>query len=184
MSRVNERNYTPFGFQCESPVTHGRTGGREDLILFGLPNVLLVVSTSLLNGHHVLMQTDRTSFFGLVNIRYKDIYVTEDELDVLEGYVPIPDFCPFGFKLDHVDSSQYLEIGYEFPKRVRFLPGRVDPLPAGVSLSDDQECRWYRNYPMPGTVLVQEPDWCRLTTTEWQRRELPAVDPSLLLSPR
>jgi hypothetical protein len=180
MSRVDERNYTQFGFQCESPTTQGCTGGREDLVLCGLPNVLLVVSTSLLNGHHVLMTTDRTSYFGLVNIRYKDIYVTADELDVLEGYVPNPHFCPFGFKLDHVDGTQYIELGFEYPKRVRFIMGMVDPLRPGVAVPDSQDCLWYRNYPMPGTVLLQEPDWCRLTTREWQRREVPPIDPSLV----
>jgi hypothetical protein len=183
MSRVNARTYSQFGFQCESPVTHGHAGGRDDLLLLGLPNELLVVSTSLLNGQHALLITDRTSYFGLVNLRYKDIYVTEDELDVLEGYVPIPQFCPFGFKLDHVDGSKYMELGYEFPKPVRFRLERVDPLPPGVSVPERQECLWYRNYPMPGTVLVQEPEWCRLTTREWYRRELPPIDP-LLLSPR
>lgn len=183
MSRVNARNYSQFGFQCENPATHGLAGGRDDLSLFGLPNELLVVSTSLLNGYHALLITDRTSYFGLVNLRYKDIYVTEDELDVLEGYVPIPQFCPFGFKLDHVDGNNYTELGLEFPKRVRYSLDIVDPLPPGVSVPESQDCVWYRNYPMPGTVLAQEPDWCRLTTREWYRRELPPMDPSVL-SPR
>jgi len=180
MSRVNARNYTQFGFQCESHVTQGHTGGREALVLLGLPTELLVVGTSVLTGRHALLVTDRTSFVGMVNIRYKDIYVTEDELDVLEGYIPIPQFCPFGFKLDHVDGLQYVELGWEFPKRLRFKFDLLDPLSPGLSVPASQECLWYRNYPMPGTVLVQNPAWCRLTTKEWQRRELPPIDPSLL----
>lgn len=184
MSRVNSRNFTQFGFQCESPLTQGHTGGRDDLLLYGLPNGLLVVGTSVLDGSHALLLTDRTSFIGLVNIRYKDIYVTEDELDVLEGYVPIPPFCSFGFKLDHVDGSQYSERGWEFPKRLRFRSAAlVDPLSPGLSLSTSQDCLWYRNYPMPGTVIMQHPAGFRLTTKEWQNSQLPPIDPSVL-SPR
>ena len=110
MSRINPRNYNDLGFFVQVEDTVGCTGGRDDLLRFGLSLTLKAVLGSALHAsQYKLVMTDRTYFVGLVNIAYKDMYVTKHVLDVLEGYAlsPIPQFCEFGFKLDPVPPPVY-----------------------------------------------------------------------------
>ena len=86
MSRSTPRTINELGFFVQADDTVGCTGGRDNLLRFGLALTLKTVLQSVEHAsQYRLVRTDRTYFVGLVNIKYKDIYVTKHELDVLEG---------------------------------------------------------------------------------------------------
>ena len=160
----------------QSDTTVGCTVGRDDLEQFGFPLTLKAVLGSIMYaGHYTLVVTDRTTFVGLVNIAYKDIYVTKYELDVLEGYLPAPQFCDFGFKLDPLAHNLYHNLGVPYPLEIRFGPTTVEPPRAGVTLLHGETFLWYRNYLMPGTSKLHDPTR-RLTLRESIQRIDPPAD--------
>lgn len=158
MARVSPRNYNDLGFFVQSEDTVGCTGGRDDLLRFGLSlTVKAVLGSAVHASHYKLVMTDRTYFVGLVNIKYKDIYVTKHELDVLEGYVPIPQFCEFGFRLEALPPPVYHNLGLPYPLVIRFGNTFQEPLPVGATDLGDEPFLWYRNWLMPGTGKLKGP---------------------------
>jgi len=177
MSRVNPRTINDLGFFVQSENTLGCTGGHEDLGRFGLPHTLKAVLGSIMHaGHYMLVTTDRSTYVGLVNLAYKDIYVTKHELDVLEGYVPVPEFCEFGFKKDPSAHSLYHSLGFDYPLQIQFGPTVPQPLPSGATLLSEPFL-WYRNYLMPGTGKLRGPTR-RLTLRETRQRPVFPAPPA------
>ena len=170
MSRSTPRNINDLGFLVQAEDTVGCTGGREDLVRFGLPLTLKAVLQSAVHAsQYKLVRTDRTYFVGLVNIKYKDVYVTKHELDVLEGYTPIPQFCEFGFKLDPVPPPVYYSLGLSYPLEIRFGASFQEPLPIGATDLGSESFLWYRNFLMPGTGKYRAPTR-RMTLREGLQR--------------
>ena len=71
MSRITPRNINDLGFFVQADDTVGCTGGRDDLLRFGLALTLKTVLQSIEHAsQYRLVRTDRAYFVDLVNIKY------------------------------------------------------------------------------------------------------------------
>lgn len=171
-----DENNTLFEYGHGDPrMASGTTGGRAALEEVGLPMTLQAIDFSILLNQLDLVSTDRTSPIGQVTIRYRDVYVTVDELQVLEEYTPntpIPAFCPFGFRIDDTKCDMYREMGLAYPLSIRFSDGKPmeSPLPTGATLLEEVESfYWYRNFVFWRCVTLEI--GCLVTANEWRQLE-------------